>query len=157
MKELTKRISQNTASFRVENIGARIVAGMLLVVVVVAVLAAPVAAVADSGDIAAGDIVIPDVCHSTWRWQVGFYGYAGIPYSQVKWTSNPCGDFIRDRSECVHVNGNTYDTDPSGIVKRVGLKARTYCHTGYDSLKRGEYQWKRPGGQWSAWKTFWKS
>ena len=156
MQELQKRISQNTASFSVGNIGARIVAGMLLGVVVVAVLATPIAAIAE-GDMTSNDIVIPDSsCHERWRWQEGYYSINSIPYTQVKWTANSCGYLIRDRTECQLFLGNKYDTAPGGTVKAVNLKSRTYCHNSTDALIRGEYQWKRPGANWSAWKTFWK-
>jgi len=159
MKELIKRVSQNAATFRAGTIGARIVAGVLFVVVVGAVLATPVAALAAAADsemVAGGGSIDAGTCHESW---IGHHGSRNlVDYTQVKWTANSCGYLIRERTECeVLITNAHYDTAPSGIVSAVGIKARTYCHNGWDSYRRGEYQWKRPGGQWSAWKTFWKN
>jgi len=155
MNTVTKSILQNITFFKRGNFSTRLVASVLLGVVVVAQLATPVAAVAAVPD-SQGDMVIPDAsCHVTWTWQVGNQGVEQTPYSQIKWTANPCGYLIRNRSQCLKVFGGKYYTAPSGIVKRVGLKARTYCNNMWQDLKKGQYQWKRPGGEWSPWITFW--
>ncbi len=94
-------------------------------------------------------------CHSHWIWHHGNRGFT--PYTEVKWTSNRCGNLIRNRSICFNRPLHTYPTDPSGIVVKVGLKARTYCKNSDYNIYKGQMQWRRPGPgrQWSAWKTFW--
>ena len=158
MKELTKRISQNTASFRAGTIGARILASVLLVVVVGAVLATPIAALADSEMVADGGFVDAGACRSQWKFDHA--QFALRPWSEVGWKSNPCGDLIRGRTRCETFPVLThYNTAPSGIIVNTGKNVwgKTNCKADDGGILRGEYQWRRPGAgkQWSAWKTFW--
>lgn len=89
-------------------------------------------------------------CTSNWKWQVNttFYNW-----SQVEWTSNPCGYEIQDRSWCYEGLGAYWD---SGIVKSTYLWDRASCQGQYvDTIWEADQRFRSPGGSWSAWKAYW--
>jgi hypothetical protein len=86
-------------------------------------------------------------CTSHWTWKVS---QAGNGYSQVKWTSNPCGFAIQDGSYCL--GGTAFYK--SGVVTRTGLWDTAYCTYLYPVINAAQWRF-RNGSTWSAWKTYW--
>jgi hypothetical protein len=89
-------------------------------------------------------------CTSHWNWQIDdptFYGW-----SEVEWTSNPCGYQIQDKSWCLAGTGGYF---VSGIVTSTYLWDRANCNLEYSPLWEAQQRFRSPGGSWSAWKTYW--
>ncbi len=140
----------------VKSVGLRVLAALLLASVFITAQSTaqtPVAAAPAA------------VCHSTWK---GNHGHRGLVFptgwTEVKWTSNPCRNLLRGRTQCVRGfdSGTYYVTKPGGVVVAAGRHAptsRTYCHNKSDYLCRGELQWRRPGPgrHWSAWQNWWRN
>jgi len=161
MNTVTKSILQKTASLSTGNLGARLVASVLLGVVTVVILATPVAALAASSVVTTDEGVIPDACHSHWKWKHGStVGIDTINWTEVEWTSNPCRNSIRARTVCESifgsppVHGPHYDAPKSNATAKVNVWVRSNCNRG-DASVYGQMQWRRPGGLWSKWKTYW--
>lgn len=89
-------------------------------------------------------------CTSNWKWQVDTTLYN---WSQVEWTSNPCGFQIQDRSWCLEGTGAYWD---SGIVKSTYLWDKASCQGQYVyTLWEADQRFRAVGGSWSAWKAYW--
>lgn len=89
-------------------------------------------------------------CTSNWNWQIDdptFYGW-----SEVEWTSNPCGYQIQDESWCLEGTGGHF---LSGIVTSTYLWDRANCNLEYSPLWEAQQRFRSPGGSWSAWRTYW--
>jgi hypothetical protein len=86
-------------------------------------------------------------CTSHWNWRVSD---AGNGYTQVEWTSNPCGFVIQDGTYCL--GGSAFYK--SGLVTRTGLWDTAYCTFLYPVENAGEMRF-RNGSTWSAWKLYW--
>ncbi len=154
MRKFIESISSYASTFKIgKRVGLRMLAIVLFGAVVIAAQLAP-AANASAAD-----------CHSkTTKGSFGFRGIQFIPYTQIKWESNPCGNLLRERTICIKggIPYHHYISKPSGIIVKVGLKARSYCRQNIyngmstDGVLKGQYQWRRPGPgrEWSAWKTF---
>ncbi len=148
MKEFINKISKYATPIRVgKRVGLRVMAVALLgAIFVVAQSSAPSAAVATAA-----------ACHSTWRPGHGTHGF-NHKFTEVKWVTNSCGNLIRERTICSTGFlglGGKYATDPSGIVIKTGVWARTFCKTTDWDLWSSQMQWRRPGPgrHWSAWQT----
>lgn len=89
-------------------------------------------------------------CTSNWKWKVDTTLYN---WSEVEWTSNPCGYQIQDRSWCLEGYGAYYD---SGIVKSTYLWDKATCQGQFSyAIWEADQRFRLPGGSWSAWKTYW--
>lgn len=124
------------------------------------VVAAPSAVAAPSPSTLSADIVVTatmsgtnTACTSHWRWQAA--NAANGNYSEVEWTSNPCGFSIQERSWCVDAfsGSGAGGWATSGVVLRTGLWDKTSCSSAED-ITRGEWRFESSGG-WSTYKTFW--
>jgi hypothetical protein len=90
-------------------------------------------------------------CTSHWSWYVQSLE-APVSYSQVEWTSNPCGFQIQDRSLCLPgVDAAFY----SGIVTGTYIWDRASCTLVFPGIDHAAQRYRCPGGSWSAWDTYW--
>lgn len=90
-------------------------------------------------------------CTSYWKWHV-YHPFWGGGYSEVEWTSNPCGFQIQDRSYCNSPAGAYWTY--SGIVKSTYLWDRATCK-GSDFIIHGQEHFRAVDGSWSSWKNYW--
>lgn len=92
------------------------------------------------------------LCTSNWNWKVYsniIYGYDD--YSEVEWTSNPCGFTIQDRSGCFYGTGAYYY---SGKVKGTYIWDKASCTFSYPDIWVAQQRFYN-GSSWSSWKTYW--
>ena len=104
-------------------------------------------------DITSADIAeTANSCTSYYRWEASTSG----DYSRVKWTSNPCGFQIQERSGCS--NSLTFNWSTSGIVVGVNLWDESSCDTQHQIITRGEVHFNHEDGTgWTTYKTFWQN
>ena len=97
-------------------------------------------------------------CTSYWKWYVYYpvLPTPTAPYSQVEWTSNSCGFYIKDRSQCLTTLFQYYWTY-SGYVKSTYLWDGAKCSNNLDAINQAQQSFRAPGGNWSTWKTYWHS
>ena len=81
--------------------------------------ASPAPTVTTSAEIAA----TANSCTSHYEWEASESG----DYSRVKWTSNPCGFQIQERSGCVNDFDFLFNWSTSGVVLAVNLWDASYC------------------------------
>lgn len=92
------------------------------------------------------------LCTSHWNWHVSHPATGG--YSEVEWTSNPCGFRIEDRNWCVSViPPDLGHYNYSGIVKRTYLWDKAGC--GVTEVITGAQQRYESGSSWHSWKQYW--
>jgi hypothetical protein len=92
------------------------------------------------------------LCTSYWRWHVSYPPTGG--YSEVEWTSNPCGFRIEDRSYCesaIHPGNEHWNY--SGIVKSTYLWDKAGC--GITEVISGAQERFENGSSWSGWNQYW--
>jgi hypothetical protein len=89
------------------------------------------------------------LCTSHYRWQV-VTSLGGTNYSQVEWTSNPCGAKIQERSEC-QLGITQWVT--SGQVLRTYLWDRSTCPNSF-AIIEADVRFNFGGG-WGAYQEFW--
>ena len=94
-------------------------------------------------------------CTSTWVYQVQAGLSGGNAYSQVKWTSNPCGFVIEDRSICEGIYQNIYNTY-SGRVSGTGIWDRASCRAFVDSINSAAKKYETATG-WTGYVVYWSS
>jgi hypothetical protein len=92
------------------------------------------------------------LCTSYWSWHVSYPPSGG--YSEVEWTSNPCGFKIEDRSWCESlIQPGSEHWNYSGIVKRTYLWDQAGCGI------TEEISWAQErfydGSSWSGWNQYW--
>jgi hypothetical protein len=93
-------------------------------------------------------------CTSYWAWQANNYLHNG-GYTQVKWTSNPCGYSIQERSWCNAGSGSGW-WSTSGIVFGVNIWDKSSCTAGVSYASRGEVHFNyQDGNGWTTYQTFW--
>lgn len=92
-------------------------------------------------------------CVSHWKWKV-FYGLSrGTDYSEVEWTSNPCGYIIEDRSTCQDIWNHSYYTY-SGRVRGTYIWDAAHCKAWTDAIHHGAKEYLTNDG-WVPFKTYW--
>jgi hypothetical protein len=92
------------------------------------------------------------LCTSYWRWHVSYPPTGG--YSEVEWTSNPCGFRIEDRSYCesaIHPGNEHWNY--SGIVKSTYLWDKAGCGI-TEVISRAQERFEN-GSSWSGWNQYW--
>jgi hypothetical protein len=90
-------------------------------------------------------------CTSHWNWHVSQSLSGG--YSEVEWTSNPCGYQIQDRSWCTDgVVGGYWAT--SGTVTGTDVWDRANCEA-IAPINRAEEHFRSPGASWPAFTSYW--
>src|ERR1700733_10540414 len=92
------------------------------------------------------------LCTSYWSWHVSYPPTGG--YSEVEWTSNPCGFKIEDRSYCesaIHPSNEHWNY--SGIVKSTYLWDQAGC--GVTEVISSAQERFESGSGWSSWKQYW--
>jgi len=90
-------------------------------------------------------------CTSHWAWKVRT-GLTGDEWSEVWWTSNPCGFKIEDRSTCQGTHGQYYTY--SGRVKGINIKDRASCTSWTDAIKHAAKEYLTASG-WVPFATYW--
>jgi hypothetical protein len=91
-------------------------------------------------------------CTSYWNWYVSWPPTGG--YSEVEWTSNPCGFRIEDRSRCESViEGGNAHYNYSGIVKSTYLWDKAGCGTS-EMITWAQERFESGSG-WSSWNRYW--
>lgn len=117
-----------------------------------AAAATPTPASADASGTVTGTILgTSAACTSHWAWHVSWPPTGG--YSEVEWTSNPCGFRIQDRSRCEPpvTGGAHYNT--SGIVRGTHIWAKAGC--GITETISWAQKRIEKGTIWSGWTRYW--
>jgi hypothetical protein len=91
------------------------------------------------------------LCTSHWKGEVVQAGLFGNDYSQVEWTSNPCGARIQERSRCDTQLVDSWVT--SGEVRATNLWDRSNCSS-VSSIGQAQVHFNFGGG-WSSYQKFW--
>jgi hypothetical protein len=139
-----------------------VAAGVIMAVSILtpaSALAAPVAPTSADSSVADLDVTgaVPGAstdCTYSWEWQADAEGGIG-GYSEVEWTSNPCGFSIQERSWCDDIlNPNDSGWATSGVVIRTDLWDKSSCDPDLYRITRGEVRFNFGSG-WSAYQTFW--
>jgi hypothetical protein len=92
-------------------------------------------------------------CAWTYKWHTD--GTISGGYTEVKWTYNPCGLRIEDRTYCgSEISPGETQWNYSGIVKRTGLWDRATCGSTWVSSK-GEERHTGADGSWGSWHEYW--
>jgi hypothetical protein len=93
-------------------------------------------------------------CTSDWKWQANNYLQNG-GYTQVEWTSNPCGYSIQERTWCNEGSGSGY-WRTSGIVSGTNIWDKSSCTPIISYASRGEVHFNyQDGSGWTKYQTFW--
>jgi hypothetical protein len=104
-----------------------------------------------------GAVKIPGtgiLCTSHWKWQANNYLQNG-GYTEVEWTSNPCGFSIQERSWCNEGGGSGY-WSTSGIVFGTNIWDKSSCTPVISYASRGEVHFNyQDGSGWTKYQTFW--
>jgi hypothetical protein len=94
------------------------------------------------------------LCTSDWKGNGNNYLHNG-GYTQVEWTSNPCGFSIQERSWCNEGGGSGY-WSPSGIVFGTDVWDQSTCKSIISYANRGEVHFNHQDGTgWTTYQTFW--
>jgi hypothetical protein len=94
------------------------------------------------------------LCTSDWTGQGNNYLQNG-GYTQVEWTSNPCGFSIQERTWC-NFGGGSGNWQTSGIVFGDNIWAKTSCTPIVSYASRGEVHFNHQDGKgWDTYQTFW--
>jgi hypothetical protein len=94
------------------------------------------------------------LCTSHWKGQGARDPFTLGGYSEVEWTSNPCGFSIQERSWCAKTMVAGGDWSTSGVVVRTNLWDKSSCARLTHAITRGEWRFLSGSG-WSTYKTFW--
>jgi hypothetical protein len=113
---------------------------------------------ATSASPAPADIISADVaetansCTSHYHWEASESG----DYSRVKWTSNPCGFLIQERSGCFNNFTFQFNWSTSGVVVAENLWDGSSCDPLDQDITRGEVHFNHQDGTgWTTYQTFW--
>jgi hypothetical protein len=89
-------------------------------------------------------------CTSHYEWEADADLDIG-GWSQVEWTSNPCGYSIQERSWC---SGPVSYWSTSGVVVSTYLWDKSGCSAPLYTIERGEVRFNYGSG-WTTFQTFW--
>jgi hypothetical protein len=75
-------------------------------------------------------------------------------YTEVEWTSNPCGYAIQERTWCIYMGGSGL-WENSGIVFGDNIWDKSSC-ANFSYASRGEVHFNyQDGNGWTKYQTFW--